>query len=63
METYPVRKTINDVKSKALVHTQVDTLSQEQARRVSDTLIDVKATKLVQALHDTLANDDGKNYW
>ena len=53
---------MNELKTKALVDRQVDTLSQEQAKRVSDTLIDVKATKLLHALHDTLANDGGKNY-
>ena len=54
---------MNEVKSKALVHTQVDTLSQEQAKRVSDILSDVEATKLVQAIHDTVANDVGQKYW
>ena len=37
---------MNEVKAKALVYTHVDTLSQEQAKRVSDILSDVEATKL-----------------
>ena len=54
---------MKEVEGKALVHTQVERLSQEQAKRVSDILSDVEATKLVEAIHETQANDEGKNYW
>ena len=62
-EAWPVGETMNVVEIKALVHTRVDTLPQEKARRASDILRGVAAMKLVQALLEKLPNDVGQNYW